>query len=407
MAFLNNSVVIISTLACLGILFHRTIRRAVLWRATVTPLASIIGSGFLVSAPLLQLTTGRWATVVMFIIVSLAYAIGSSIRLNINYFEPLLEQGLDSHRFTYLLESLSKIALGLAYIVSIAFYIKLLSAFALRGFNISAPLLENLLSTLILFIIGLTGVLKGLSLLENYEIYAVNTKLAIIIALIIGHAAFNVEHIINGTWLLKLYPHEPLIITLRKLLGTLIIIQGFETSRFLGHSYNAITRINTMHYAQIIAGIIYVAFIATTMIAFNDIHTLGETTVIDLCRMMAPVLPFLLIIAAVMSQFSAAVADTVGSGGLLTESLPRYISVKTSYLLIAISAIALTWLTNIYEIISIASKAFAIYYALQLVIAIQVIRNNPEISRRGLKIVSYALLFLLMLLVIVFGIPVK
>ena len=53
------------------------------WQATVTPLASIIGSGFLVVAPLLAAVTGSLAVVAMLIIVVLAFAIGHVIRFNI------------------------------------------------------------------------------------------------------------------------------------------------------------------------------------------------------------------------------------------------------------------------------------------------------------------------------------
>ncbi len=52
----------------------RRVRSSEGWRATVTPLASIIGSGFLVLAPLLAATVGSWAPVAMTGIVMLAYA---------------------------------------------------------------------------------------------------------------------------------------------------------------------------------------------------------------------------------------------------------------------------------------------------------------------------------------------
>lgn len=41
-------------LAVVVALFLPRVRNAILWRATVTPLASIIGSGFLISGPLLS-----------------------------------------------------------------------------------------------------------------------------------------------------------------------------------------------------------------------------------------------------------------------------------------------------------------------------------------------------------------
>ncbi len=162
-----------------------------------------------------------------------------------------------------------------------------------------------------------------------------------------------------------------------------------------------------MRYAQFISGGIYIAFIATTMIAFNNIHAIAETTVIDLCRMMAPVLPILLIIAAIMSQFSAAIADTIGSGGLLSEATHHKLSVNTSYLIITVLAMVLIWLTNIYGIIVIASKGFALYYAFQLLIACLLLSKGSFSLRTAAKMTLYILLLLLMIMVMLFGIPVE
>lgn len=239
------------------------------------------------------------------------------------------------------------------------------------------------------------------------QTYSVNIKLSIIVALILGHISFNFYSLFNGQWQLLVYPHEDPLTTIQKLLGMLIIIQGFETSRYLGSDYSKQIRIKTMRNAQIISGIIYVVFITSTLTAFNHVHSLGETTVIDVCRMVAPILPMLIIIAAVMSQFSAAVADTIGSGGLLVESMRNKITTKTSYLLITLTGVILTWFTNIYTIITFASKAFAIYYTMQLVLSTIVLSKQKRSGVRYLKILLYLLLIILMVAVILFGIPVK
>ena len=404
---MNNIFIIFSTLAVSALLFSKPFRTSKSWHATVTPLASIIGSGFLVSAPLLILATGKLAPLAMGGIVIIAYALGSSIRTNISLVEPILAEQASSSYFVKGLEALSRPVLGLAYVISIAFYIKLLSAFALRGVGISSSVVENSLTTVLLLFIGVTGKLKGLSKLELLETYSVNIKLSIIVALILGHISFNFYSLFNGQWQLLVYPHEDPLTTIQKLLGMLIIIQGFETSRYLGSDYSKQIRIKTMRNAQIISGIIYVVFITSTLTAFNHVHSLGETTVIDVCRMVAPILPMLIIIAAVMSQFSAAVADTIGSGGLLVESMRNKITTKTSYLLITLTGVILTWFTNIYTIITFASKAFAIYYTMQLVLSTIVLSKQKRSGVRYLKILLYLLLIILMVAVILFGIPVK
>ena len=120
----NDIIVIVAFISTLGLLFYKGIYRSITWRATITPLASIIGSGFLVSAPLLILTTGEWAAVTMTGITLLAYAIGSSLRYNIEYLEPLLKNSTKPQAIHFL-EKLSRPVLGVAYIISVAFYLKL------------------------------------------------------------------------------------------------------------------------------------------------------------------------------------------------------------------------------------------------------------------------------------------
>jgi hypothetical protein len=403
----NNLIVLTVTIFTLLFLFNKRIRNSETWRAIVTPLASIIGSGFLISAPLLILGTGQYATLAMLVIVIIGYALGSSIRFNIKYFEPSLSELNSKTIAVKRIENISKITLAGAYLVSITFYLKLLAAFFMKGVGISSLFYQNLLSTILLLFIGFIGKRKGLHILESLEVYSVNTKLSIIVALILGHAVFNFSLMLNGGWELNIYPHEGYELAIKKILGMLVIIQGFETSRYLGNKYKPELRIRTMKMAQIISGVVYVTFIATTLTAFNGVHLMNETTVVDICRKIAPALPSLLIIAAVMSQFSAAVADTVGGGGLLAESFKNHVSLNTSYLIITLTAVLITWLTNIYSIITYASKAFAIYYLLQLIISMRLISEKKYSVKNTFRIILFLLLSILMILVLVFGIPVK
>ena len=403
---LNSVIVIVVTILSLSMLFSQRMRDSSVWRATVTPLASIIGSGFLVSAPLLILSTGYYAPLAMLFIVLIAYALGSSLRFNILNAESL-DLNEASYRGLNYLESLSQIMLAVAYLISITFYLKLLATFLLKGVELTSLLAENMLTTGFLLFIGITGKLKGLKMLESLEVYSVNIKISIIIALIISHIFFNFDQLFNGGWSLEIYPHETAMTAIRKLLGVLIIIQGFETSRYLKGSYSKSHRIKTMKYAQIFSGIIYVVFIVSTLTAFNDIHSLNKTTVVDICKIIAPVLPFMLIFAATMSQFSAAVADTIGSGGLMVEALSNKISLNNSYFLIMTIGVILTWSTDIYSIIALASKAFAIYYGLQLGVSCYLIYNKQVKDISNWNILLYVFLILLMICVVLFGIPVK
>ena len=82
-----NLIIIVVALALGGYLaFSRRLAASSNWKATVTPLASIMGSGFLVSAPLLAGIVGNLAVVCMALLLVLAYMVGGAIRFNIRHF---------------------------------------------------------------------------------------------------------------------------------------------------------------------------------------------------------------------------------------------------------------------------------------------------------------------------------
>ena len=78
-----NIVIIAAIILASVVQFSRSFLQSSLWRATVTPLASIIGSGFLVLAPILVYAYGSKAPLVMGALVLGAYLFGSAIRFNI------------------------------------------------------------------------------------------------------------------------------------------------------------------------------------------------------------------------------------------------------------------------------------------------------------------------------------
>lgn len=86
---LNITLVVVFIIA-FGILISPKLRRNKGWLATVTPLASIIGSGFLVSVPLMASAIGIWSVAAVAGLTLLAFLIGGAIRYNIRYGEPIL-----------------------------------------------------------------------------------------------------------------------------------------------------------------------------------------------------------------------------------------------------------------------------------------------------------------------------
>lgn len=387
----------------IGLLTPR-IRNAVAWRTTVTPLASIIGSGFLVIAPLLGNLVGTAATWAILAIVTVAYAIGAVVRFNIRYAEPLIETPANSGLRTT--ERLSNIMLTVAYVISIAFYIRLLSAFLLKAFEQESDLLANILTTVILVFIGFIGWLRGLDGLEQLEKWAVTIKIAIIAALLVGLAHYNlINGIHNGVIANE---QRPLFESIRMLAGVLLVVQGFETSRYLGDSYSAGTRIKGMQLAQILSAVIYIGFVwlVTPILYLIPAGDVDETAIIDLLSNVAFVLPVMLVIAATMSQFSAAVADTLGAGGLLVEETNNKITTKTSYIVLVVTAIALVWVSNIFEIITLASRAFALYYLAQVFVAMQVTRTMQTSLANTSRKIGFSIIGIALLWIVIFALPV-
>jgi hypothetical protein len=304
-----------------------------------------------------------------------------------------------------LLERLSEATLIGAYVVSVAFYLRLLSAFVLRGFDATDPTSERALTTTILVGIGVVGYRRGLAGLEALEAVAVSAKLSIIAALLFGLAIYDFDTLTvlpTGTGSATTF-----IEVARILAGGLIMVQGFETVRYLGEAYSRESRIEAMKRAQWIAAAIYVLFVGLSLPLFSALpQPIQETAMIDLTAAVASWLPPMLVVAAVMSQFSASVADTAGGGGLIAEITQRRLSHRHSYLLIALGGIALTWFADIFQIIALASRAFALYDLIQCGVAFAAAPRVNTNAGRWPR-VGFVLMGLLLAGIVVFAVPVE
>ena len=94
-------------------------------------------------------------------------------------------------------------------------------------------------------------------------------------------------------------------------------------------------------------------------------------------------LPIPLVIAAVLSQFSAAVADVVAGGGNVAESTQGRVEERRAYVLICGVAVVLAFASTL-TILSFASRAFAFYYFLQCLVAISVSKSRAQKMAIGL-----------------------
>ncbi len=368
-----------------------------LLKATSTPLASIFGSGFLVIVPILNGAVGPYSVYAMAAVCLIAFAMGSVIRYNIRNVEPLLDADT-APEITISLEKVSDLLLILAYGISVCLYIRILASFLLDGLNLDTQFNEHLVTIIIIGFIGIVGYVKGLKILEDIEILALIITIFIIIALFIGFGYYDISQLSNSGIILPKLPDRNFWDVITIIGGTLIVVQGFETSRYLEDDFDTETRIRSSRWSQIISTVVYVIFI---LLATPLMHFLGDTvkdsSLIMLAGKASIILPAPLVIAAVMSQFSAAVADTIGGGGNMEETLDHKIDTKHSYLLICGGAIILSFNSTL-EILALASRAFAFYYTIQCLVAI-------SISKSLTQKIAIGLIALILAFITIFAIP--
>jgi len=331
-------------------------------------------------------------------VCALAYAVGSVIRFNIRNAEPAL--AAQPSEATLSFERASDLALVVAYVISVCLYIHILAAFVLGGFHADTELGENLLTTAVIAAITAIGVVRGLKVLEDLEEWALYVTLLIIAALLVGFGSYDWtawQSAAGLTWPRAL-DHTPWeVVTI--VAGTLIVVQGFETPRYLGEVFDAETRVRASRWSQIVSTAVYVLFVA---VALPVVHTLngryGDNSLIQLIGVAAAVLTVPLIAAAALSQFSAAVADTLAASGNLEEVTHDHLKERFAYLLVGGAAVMLTWSADTFQIIALASRAFAFYYLLQCLVAITVSRST--VQRAAMAAVAAVLGF-----IAVFAVP--
>lgn len=374
--------------------------RSETWSAMVSPLASIIGSGFLVSAPLLARHFGSYAILAMGLLLLMAAAFGSAVRHNIGHVQ---SKGVAAH--VHGLDRLSELALAFAYVVSVGYYLTLLGSFVTKlALGQPDPDLVRWIATVLVALIAWLGWSGGLRKVIRMESHVVAFKLAVIagfLAALGWHAVAVVSE--NGPAMLVPLPGriEPTAVPV--LLGLLIVVQGFETSRYIGEEFDAPTRIRTMRLAQWVAVGIYLVFFALMLpLLPQALEGAGETAIIGAAAAVGVLLPLMLTFGAVASQFSAAVADAIGGAGLASELTRNRVCSSQTFPVFAAAVIVVLWTTDIYGIIVLASRIFALYYMLQCLVAAAEVRCREGLSPR---VLWFAALAALAGAVVIFGVP--
>lgn len=338
----------------------------------------------------------------MLALTGLAYLIGGAIRYNIRYAEPLLEGAKPGHVIKSV-ETVSQIVLIGAYFISVSYYLVLLAAFGMKLLGYTDPNLGKVVATFIVSAICLVGAVRGLHGVEKAETFTVSANLAAITALLVSLFIFGLALPSGYSWTAALQEkHTFDWDTLRFLMGLLIIVQGFETTRFMGDLYDADTRISAMRRAQISSSLVYLAFFILAVPLYPLFTSSTDVAAfIEVVGHVSPWLPFVVAGGAIASQFSAAVADSIGGSGLISETTHKYVNARHAYVLIGAVSLLVIWATDVVSIVALASRAFALFYAMQCMVAVFVARRRAEQGRVALFGTLAAVAFAVALL----GIP--
>ena len=380
-----------AALAVTALLSFGPVARSTGWKATVTPLASIIGSGFLICGPLLAREFGAAALPAMAALLALAYAVGGVVRFNIVHVENHAATLRLNDPFAWAMR-VAQFLLAIAYSVSVAYYLKLLAEFILKSMPFTLgnhALVANCIVTAIIGALTLLTYSGDLKRIEQAAHTTVAVKIGIIAGLLTGLAVWWMTHAAAPV---DLPPAAVSVTSIPLLLGLLITVQGFETSRYLGESYDQATRVRTMRYAQWLSSAIYLAFLALlTPFLRQAAHAEGVAGILDIMALVAPIMGIFVLVGAVSSQLSAAIADSIGSGGLIIEVSRRKLGVRTAFLVANALAVAVVWLTDPFEVIALSSRAFALFYAVQAGLAFWVSQRTQAGSpllRAGFVVVG-------------------
>ena len=333
------------------------------------------------------------------VVTATAYAIGEVIRFNIRYAEPALASG-SAGGLTIGLERFSDIALVLAYIISVSLYLRILSSFLLGALSADSQFNEQVITTVIISFIVILGVVKGLNSIEKLEFLSLAVTVIIISFIILDFAIYDIVVAIEGKLIWPAMPAGDPWDVARILAGTLIVVQGFETSRYLGNSFDSETRIKSSRLSQQISTVVYLLVVGLATPLMHFLKTpVNDNDLIVLAGQVIFFLPLMVIASAVLSQFSAAVADTIAGSGNMFEVSNKKIGDKPAYLFIGIAAIALTWSASTLGLVALASRAFAFYYLLQCLVAL-------NFSKTGIQRIAILAIAAILAFVTVFAVPV-
>ena len=399
-AGLLNSIIALLTLAGLAWLLYRPkIQESGTYKATVVPLAEIMDVGFIVFTPVIILSFGYDAAWAMLGLCLLAIVTGVATSFTINNYEPLIGKPDPLHRWN----SIALWALLAASVVNVGYYAQLLMTLVwLPLGDLYSPGLVTATAAALLAILAIYGFAKGLMALNDLGNKSTAFNLSAIVAVLVAFAAYNVQRLVGGDFDLSHFNAPDNEQAFRKLLGLFVLVQGFESSRYIGAYFSAERRVKTMRSAQYISSAVYVLFVVFSLILFTKVKGPDNVTAIfEVSKQVSHFLPFLIMAAALGSQLSAIVNDTETRTEMLARQVGDRLPRQWTFPLFLVPAILVVLLTEVSSVVSLASRVFAAYYLSQALMAGRLAWR----AERWAWVALFTGIALAMAVVAVFGIP--
>ncbi len=216
-------------------------------------------------------------------------------------------------------------------------------------------------------------------------------------------AAYNVNEAVSGDWSLPKYEPDVDAEDYRKIFGLFAMVQGFEAARYTGARFSGELRISTMRWAQVIATVVFVGLIGLLLLPFGRFQPRADATAIFVVSDQVSVyLPWLILVAAFGSQFSAITNATSSRSHLLMEATRYTLDKRYTFPLLLVPAIMIVLFVDVIGAVSIASRVFAVFFALQAMIAVVLaFRIRSWKATAGFVIVA-----LIMMSIAIFGLPI-
>lgn len=346
----------------------------------------------MILTPVLERTLGAWSVFGIAGVCAIAWFAGTAVRHCVRVVEPLSASG-ELDRTTTGLEKASDWIIVVAYVISVALYLRIMAEYMISylvadGSIVGERVIACAAVVLILFV-GVTRGFHGLEIMDRVALGAVLFLIIVLGAALLWHDVANLR---AGELRLPPVPDIP---PRQRPLGArrdrhhrARLRDGpLHRRRVLGRNPNlgvppgADTR--HRHLPGLRGG-------ATPVMGLGTADGLDETLLAITLRV-TPVLTLPLVLAAVFSQLSAAIADTAAADGNL-RVLSGWMTGHRPFLVSGIAAIALAASVPTFTIVVVASRAFAAYYGLQCVVATRTCHGRArKIAYGSLAAVMFAI----------------